>query len=383
MIGANRIQDLPVSIFSTMGKLAVEHNAVNLGQGFPDFDGPTWIFDSAYDAMKSGKNQYAPMNGILSLRQEISNVAKKYYGLEWDFNSEITITAGATEGLFSAINAMIDDGDEVILFEPFYDSYQADVILAGGIPVYVTLKKPDFLFDFEELEKAISSKTKMIIVNNPHNPSGKVFTKEELVFISELAKKNNLLVLSDEVYEFLLFDNAKHIPIATLPGMQERAITVSSCGKTFGLTGWKIGFVYAKPEFTSAIQKVHQWTTFAVNTPGQHAMAFAFTQLETYLPDFRKVYEDKRNLIIKLLAETDFKAHTPLGSYFIMVDIPKTSKLNDIDLAKELVIKYGVATIPPSVFYNKSDEGTTMLRLCFAKNDNTLIEGVNKLKQYR
>jgi N-succinyldiaminopimelate aminotransferase len=380
MFEAERIKLIPTSIFSTMSRLAVEYNAVNLGQGFPDFSGPTWLMDEAYKAMKEGKNQYAPSNGIRSLRLVLSGIAKKYYDLKWNCDNEITITAGATEALYSTITALINPGDEVILFEPFYDSYQSDVILAGGIPKYVTLKKPDFCYDHNELEQAITDKTKMIIFNNPHNPTGRVFSKNEIEFIAELAIKNNLLVISDEVYEFLLFNNSIHIPIATLPGMQERTITISSSGKTFGMTGWKIGFAYATPKLTQAIQKVHQWTTFAVNTPGQHAMAYAFSRLDDYLPEFKNLYQRKRDLIYELILKTKFKPHLSQGSYFMMVDIPEFLNINDVELATKLVKEFGVATIPPSVFYSKSKEGESMLRLCFAKNEETLKEGAKKLQ---
>lgn len=366
-----------------MSKLANQHNAINLGQGFPDFDGPDWIKDAAYRAMKEGKNQYAPMNGIYSLRSEIQKIHQRYYNLEWDINKEITITAGATEALLSAILALINPGDEVIVFEPFYDAYQSDIFLAGGIPKYITLKKPDFDFDFDEFEEIISNKTKVIILNNPHNPTGKIFSKKELEFIAEISIKNNLLVISDDVYEFLLFDDKKHIPIVSLPDMKERTVTISSTGKTFGMTGWKVGFALANPELTSTIQKVHQWATFAVNTPAQYAMAYAFSQLDKYLPDFRKTYQGKRDLTYQLLKDTVFIPHLPKGSYFMMIDIPKELSKTDIELAKELVSKYKVATIPPSVFYAKSDEGQSMLRLCFAKKDNTLIEGINQLKKYK
>jgi len=380
---AKRIKKIPTSIFSTMSKLAVENRAVNLGQGFPDFSGPKWIMEEAFKAMKKDKNQYAPMNGISSLRKNLSLVFNKYYDFLWDENKEITITAGATEGLYSTITSFINPGDEVILFEPYYDAYKSDVVLADGIPKYVTLHKPDFGFSEEELNNTVTSKSKMIILNNPHNPTGKIFSLEELKIISDVAKKHNLLVLSDEVYEYLLFDNKKHIPIVTLEGMKDRTITISSAGKTFGMTGWKIGFVYANERLTKAIQKVHQWTTFAVNTPGQHAMAYAFSRIEGYLPEFRKIYENKRNLMYNLLRETNFNPHLPAASYFMMVDIPDVNKVTDIQCAEELVKNYGIATIPPSVFYSKSDEGKTMLRLCFAKNDDTITQGIDKLKKYK
>lgn len=377
-----RISEIPTSIFSTMSKMALDHNAVNLGQGFPDFDGPQWLMDEAYKAMKAGKNQYAPSNGTLSLRSEVQKQYKNQYDLDFDHNKEITVTAGATEALFSAINALVEEGDEVIMFEPYYDAYQSDVILAGGRPVYVTLHKPDFHLDIDELGRAISEKTKMIIINNPHNPTGKVFNEDELEAVAALAKKYDLLVVSDEVYEFLTFDNEKHIPMITLPGMKDRTISISSTGKTFGMTGWKIGFAIANPALTNAIQKVHQWTAFAVNTPGQIAMAYGFSRLEEYLPEFRELYQSKRDYLFRQLKDSAFKPHLPKGSYFMMVDIPPDRNIEDIECAEKLVKEFGVATIPPSVFYSKSEEGNSMLRLCFAKKEETLKQGVEKLLKF-
>lgn len=375
---ANKLNNMPVSIFSVISQLAFEYKAVNLGQGFPDFNGPEWIFDFALEAMKEGKNQYAPSFGIHSLKQSIQSYQKKYYDLDINID-EIIITAGATEALFDSFNAFINPGDEVILFEPYYDSYNSDVVLAGGIPKYVTLNKPDFTFNYDELEKAISFNTKIIVLNNPHNPTGKVFSLEELNFIASLVIKHDLMVISDEVYEFLTYDGYEHIPFASLPGMKERTVTISSCGKTFGFTGWKIGYAIAKPEWINAIHGIHQWTTFAVNTPGQHAMANAFMKLDEYIPEFRRLYQSKLDLIYNHLLNTKFTPHRPKGSYFIMVDIPDGLG-NDKDAAIKLIKEYGVATIPPSVFYSKSDEGTTMLRVCFAKQDSTIIEGINRLK---
>lgn len=378
-IGTKRIENMPVSIFATMSLLANEHNAVNLGQGFPDFDGPEWIMDEAYKAMKAGKNQYAPMTGIYSLRKVLKSVYKENYDMDIT-EDEITITAGATEALYSTITALIETGDEVVMFEPFYDSYHADVIVAGGIPKYVTLHKPDFSFSEEELRNAFSDKTKMIIVNNPHNPSGKVYTQKELEIIAKVAVEKDVLVLSDEVYEYLTFDDAVHIPIATLPGMKERTVTISSTGKTFGMTGWKIGYAIASENITKAVRSIHQWTTFAVNTPAQHAMAFAFQNLKEYLPEFRDTYLRKRNLMLEELQTTNFKAFSPKGSYFMFVEIPTGT--NDMECAMDLVKRCKVATIPPSVFYGNSDEGVTMLRLCFAKQDQTIIDGIRNMGKF-
>ncbi len=377
---ADRIKNIPTSIFSTMSKLAYEYNAVNLGQGFPDFDGPDWIKEAAFEAMKDGKNQYAPTQGTHSLRRSVANYLNRFYDLNMDSDEEITITAGATEALYSTIQALIQPGDEVIIFEPYYDGHQADVILAGGRPVYVTLRKPDFEFDPEELTKAITDKTKMIIINSPHNPTGKMFTKDQLNYIASTAIKNDLLVLSDEVYEFMTFDGREHIPMMSIEGMRERTIMISSTGKTFGMTGWKIGYAAAGKALTKAIRSVHQWTTYAVNTPAQIAMAHAFDRLEEYLPEFRKSYQSKRDFIYNELQHTKFRPFFPEGSYFIITDIPDTFT-DDVDCATRLVREYGVAAIPPSVFYSKSEEGNGLLRFCFAKKEETLRKGIDILKK--
>ena len=379
-IEAQRLSGIPESIFTTISQLAFQHNAVNLGQGFPDFDGPEWLMQAAYSAMKAGKNQYAPSSGIFSLRKEICENQNKYYGLQWDNEKNVTITSGATEAIYATITALVDEGDEVIMFEPFYDSYQAVVKLAGGVEKYVTLKKPDFHFDFDELEALINKRTKIIIINTPHNPSGKIFNNEELQFIAKLAVKNDLIVVSDEVYEFLTYDGIEHRSIAEFPEMMERTVIISSTGKTFSMTGWKIGWAIASEIITGAIRKVHQWTTFASNTPAQQAMAFALTQLDSYIPEFRKMYLQKRDLIYSKLLETRFTPYKPYGSYFILADMPEDTKTKGIEFAKELIVNSGVATIPVSIFYKKSDEGDTMIRLCFAKSNDTISKGIDLLR---
>lgn len=377
---SNRIKKLPTSIFAKMSKLAFEYQAVNLGQGFPDFDGPEWMPEKAYEAMKAGKNQYAPSPGIYSLRKQISVLHKKHYGLNWDPDKNILISTGATEALYTAFQAFVNPGDEVIVFEPFYDAYQSDIILSGGIPKYVTLHKPNFEIDFNELENAITDKTKLLVLNNPHNPTGKVFSENELKEIAKICIKNDILVISDEVYEFLTFDGNKHIPIINLDNMADRTLTISSTGKTFGMTGWKVGFLTGHEKLISAVQKVRQWSTFAVNTPAQHAMTYGFSIFDEYLPEFHKVYQAKKDYIINELKDSAYKIHNPGGSYFLMVDIPRDKFSNDVEAAEKLVREFGVATIPPSVFYEKSEEGSTMLRLCFAKKEETLKEGVRRLK---
>jgi N-succinyldiaminopimelate aminotransferase len=382
-IAAERTTSIGTSIFATMSRLAADYQAVNLGQGFPDFDGPSWLRREALAAMEAGYNQYAPMIGIRSLRESIAWYQHEYYDLQWNPEEEITITAGATEALFSAMVALLNPGDEVVLFEPYYDSYHANALLAGAVPVCVTLHRPDFSLDIAALERAITPRTRMVILNTPHNPTGRVFTHEELADLATVVQQHDLLVLSDEVYEFLVYDGSIHIPFASLPGMRERTVTVSSTGKTFGMTGWKIGYSLAPSALTSAIRKVHQFVTFAVNTPAQHAMAHALRNLPEYVPTFRTQYEARRAQMLEGLQHSVFTPHEPQGSYFVMVDIPPSLQEEDVACATRLVKEFGVATIPPSVFYSHSDEGKRMLRLCFAKKDYTITEGLRRLQLAR
>jgi len=377
---AIRVADFKDSIFGVISKLAREHNAVNLGQGFPDFDGPDWIKEVAYQKMKDGHNQYAPFMGTQSLRQEVSLYYKKFYGLGYDPEKEITITVGATEAIYLVITALINPGDEVIVLEPFYDSYVASIKMAGGIPVPVTMHAPDFTIDKKELENAITPKTKLIILNNPHNPTGKVWSREELLDVSLLVEKNDLYLLSDEVYEFLLFDGVKHIPTATLKGMKERTITISSAGKTFGLTGWKIGWICANEKVTKACRLVHQYVTFAVSTPMQEAVAVGLTKLPDYLPGFVDLYRSKRDFFYNELKNLGFDFKIPKGTYFMMVPIKNKTTLKDVDFALKLIQERKVATVPPSAFYLKSTEGESYLRFCFAKKEETLKEAAQNLQ---
>lgn len=377
---AIRIAGFKDSIFGTISKLAREHNAVNLGQGFPDFDGPEWIKEIAYKKMQEGHNQYAPFPGTVSLRNEVSNYYKKFYQLNYDPETQITISVGATEAIYLVITALINPGDEVVVLEPFYDSYVASIKMAGGIPVPVTMHAPDFSIDKNELEKAITPRTKLLILNNPHNPSGKVWTKEELIEVSNLTIKNDLYLLSDEVYEFLTFDGAKHIPTATLDEMYERTITISSAGKTFGLTGWKIGWICANEKITKAVRLVHQYVTFAVSTPIQEAVAEGLKKLPDYLPGFVELYKSKRDFFYHELRNLGFEFSIPKGTYFMMVPISEKTKLKDVEFALKLIEERKVATVPPSAFYLKSTEGEKFLRFCFAKKEETLKLAAQQLK---
>lgn len=365
------------SIFSTMTKMAIENKAINLSQGFPDFDGPRWVIDLASKALVEGNNQYAPAAGILALREAISFNYKRFYGLDYQAATDIVVTVGATEAIYCTCTALLNPGDEVVILEPCYDSYVAAVELAGAKIVPVTLKLPEFKFDIEELKNAISSKTKLLILNNPHNPTGKVFSADEIKVIADLAKKFDFYILSDEPYEFLTF-GVEHTPTAKFDGLKERTITISSTAKTFGLTGWKIGWVATTPELAKAILNVHQFTTFCVSHPMQVALAEALVKLDAYLPEFRKSYSEKRTILIEGLKELGFKVIEPKGTFFVIVELPAGE--NDIEFCKKLITEKKVAVIPTSAFYIKSNEGSRLVRFCFAKQDETLLSALKNLK---
>lgn len=377
------VTEFKESIFSTMTKLAIDHEAINLSQGFPDFDGPKWIIDLAKSAMDQGhdlgnvgKNQYAPSPGILPLREAISKNYKRFYNLDFDPASEIVVTNGATEAIFCACMALINPGDEVIVFEPFYDSYLASLKMAGAKVVPVTLNAPDFSFNSEELIAAINSKTKMLILNNPHNPTGKIFTADEIKAIAELARKFDFYIISDEVYEFLTFE-VNHTPTACFEDLANRTITISSTGKTFGLTGWKIGWACGPREIIKAIHNVHQFTTFCVAHPLQIAMAEALNKMDDYLIDFKNQYRAKRDFLVSGLKKAGFNVLTPAGTYFAMAILKEGE--NDIEFCQKLIREKKVAVIPTSAFYMKSNAGSGMIRFCFAKTDETLKNAIKNL----
>ena len=377
------VTEFKESIFSTMTKLAIDHEAINLSQGFPDFDGPQWIIELAKNAMDQGnklgnvgKNQYAPSNGILPLREAISANYKRLYNLDYNPMNEIVVTNGATEAIFCTCMALVNPGDEVIVFEPFYDSYLASLQMAGARVVPVTLKLPDFSFDKEDLIAAINSKTKLIILNNPHNPTGKIFSQDEIKTIAELARKFDFYILSDEVYEFLTFNEA-HRPTACFEDLKNRTITISSTGKTFGLTGWKIGWTCGPREIIKAIHNVHQFTTFCVAHPLQIAMASALSNMDDYLIDFKNKYRQKRDFLVTGLKQAGFKVLEPAGTYFVIAILNEGE--NDIEFCQKLIVDRKVAAIPTSAFYIKSNEGSRMIRFCFAKTEETLKKAIDNL----
>ena len=378
-----QVNALGESIFSTITQLANAHHAINLSQGFPDFDGPAWVIELAKNALEEGakgKNQYAPSYGILPLREAIATQYETNYGLHLDPKKDILITNGATEAIYATIQALVNPADEVVVFEPLYDSYAAAISITGGVLRPVTLKLPDFQFDLDELQSVINDKTKLLILNSPHNPTGKVFSKSELELIAGLALKHDFFILCDEVYEYLTFD-VPHIPIATIPEIRNRVITISSIGKTYSLTGWKIGWACASQSITRAIHNVHQFMCFCVAHPLQEAIAKALPQQEKYLPDFRSQYDARRSLLIQGLSKVGFNILPSQGTYFILTKVPDLK--NDIDYCQELILTKKVATIPTSAFYVKSDEGSRLIRFCFAKKEETLRKAIANLSSYQ
>ncbi len=365
----SEVLKLEESIFSTITQRAMKEGAINLAQGFPDFDGPAWVVELAKKVLGENKNQYAPSMGVMALRQQISELYQKTYKLHYKPETEILITHGATEGIYSTIRALINPGDEVIVFEPLYDSYAASVQMARGVLKPVTLHAPDFSFDRAEFKAQLSDKTKLLIINNPHNPTGRVFSKEEIQWLGQLAIEFDFYILSDEVYEFLTFKEA-HQPTALESSIKDRVITISSIGKTLSFTGWKLGWVCATPELIKSIHNVHQFVNFCANHPLQVTLAEALPQMDHYLKEFRFDYEKRRNLLMRGLVELDFKVIEPSGTYFLLAQVPQG--LTSLEYCYQLISEKKVATIPLSPFYLKSKEGDQLVRFCFAKKAETL-----------
>lgn len=371
---ARRVHPIGVSIFSEMSRLALEHNAVNLSQGFPDFPAPDLLKDAARDAIARDINQYAMSNGSARLRRAIARKSERTMGISWDENREITVTNGATEAIFDVIQALVNPGDEVIVFEPYYDSYAPSVEIASGLPRFVTLHAPDWSFRPEELAQAFNSKTRAVIINTPHNPTGKVFSKEELTTIADLCQQHDTLAITDEVYEHLVFDGHRHTYMAALPGMRDRTVTMSSASKTFSVTGWKAGWVLAAPDLTDALRRIHQFVTFCSAAPLQEAVAIGLESAETsgFYDTLAREYTARLDLLYGYLEQANLKPIRPQGTFFVMSDISGLGFEDDVEFARYMTGEVGVACIPPSAFYSTSDDGTKLARWCFAKRDETL-----------
>lgn len=370
---ANIISKLPgveTSIFAVMSGLSIKHNAINLAQGFPDFPVSKDLISIIHKKMLEGYNQYAPMPGVMVLREEIAAKTYKTHGYSYNTENEVSITAGATQAIFTTISAFIRQEDEVIIFEPAYDSYSPSVRLNGGIVKFVKLKFPDYSIDWHEVAQMITSRTKMIIINSPHNPTGSLLAKHDIQELQRITKNTDIIVLSDEVYEHIIFDGFEHQSVSAFPELAERSIVVGSFGKTFHATGWKIGFVLAPENLMIEFRKAHQFNVFAVNTPIQHALAEYLKNPENYR-HLGELYQQKRDFFVERLADSRFKIIPSYGTYFQLLDYSAISNEPEMDFAKRLIIKNGIGSIPVSAFYTKKDNNKT-LRFCFAKSEETL-----------
>jgi methionine aminotransferase len=375
----SKLPRLQLTIFSVMTQLANDHQAINLSQGFPDFDANPQLIEQVHHYIRANHNQYAPMQGVMALREAISAKVHSQYGAFYDPETEITVTSGATEALFAGISALIRPGDEVILFEPAYDSYLPVIQLNGGVPVFLKLKFPEYRIDWNEVADALNPKTRLIIINTPHNPTGAVLSATDIEALEQIVSPTGIFILSDEVYEHIIFDDRQHASMARYPALVSRSFVVSSFGKTYHTTGWKIGYCLAPAPLSQEFQKIHQYLTFASNTPIQLAYA-DMLQDETSYTGLSPFYQRKRDLFQSLMNPSRFKILPCAGTYFQMVDYSDISDQNDVAFARELTQVHGVAAIPPSVFYHQHDDHR-VLRFCFAKKDQTLIEAAEKLCQ--
>ncbi|MBE7472080.1 MAG: aminotransferase class I/II-fold pyridoxal phosphate-dependent enzyme [Anaerolineales bacterium] len=362
-----------------MTSLANQHGAVNLGQGFPDFPGPDFLKEAAIEAIRADINQYAPGSGRLSLREAIAAKMARHYNLAVNPATDITVTSGATEAILAAIMGLVNPGDEVILFEPYYDSYLPSVQMAGGVPRFYTLRPPDWAIDPDELAALFSPKTKLILVNTPHNPTGKVYSEAELRLIAELCQKYDVIAVVDEVYEHIIFDGLKHVSLAGMPGMAERTITISSAGKTFSMTGWKVGWAVAPAELSQAVFRVHQFVTYSVAAPLQEGVVTALQTADDYYTELAAMYQANRDFLAEALAEAGLEPIIPQGTYFIMVDISHLGFSNDVAFCRTLTTEIGVAAIPPSAFYFNPADGAGLARFAFCKTRPTLEEAARRL----
>ena len=374
----SKLPQVGTTIFTVMSKLASDSGAINLSQGFPGFDCDPVLLDLVNKYMRAGFNQYAPMSGVPVLRERVAEKTKLVYGIDLNSESEVTIVSGATEALYAAVTAVVKQGDEVILFDPAYDSYAPAIELNGGKPVFVPLELPDFSVNWEKVKSAISDKTRLIMVNTPHNPSGYVWTQQDLDTLAELIEDKDILVVSDEVYEHITFDGRAHLSLLTHASLRERTFVCGSFGKTFHVTGWKIGFCLAPPKLTEEFRKIHQFLTFSTATPLQYALADYLSVPSRYLalPDF---YQKKRDLFCDGLKNTPFEFTPAQGSFFQMVSYAHLSRESDYVLAVRLTKEIGVASIPISVFFSDKKDHK-ILRFCFAKEESDLFRALNKLQ---
>jgi aspartate/methionine/tyrosine aminotransferase len=375
------------SVIREMTREALKHGAVNLSQGFPDFPAPAEIKRAAAEAIADDVNQYAITWGAKDFRDAIAEKTKRYLGLDVDPEAEITVTCGSTEGMIAAMMACVDPGEEVVVFEPFYENYAPDAILSGATPRYVPLRAPEWTFDREELRAAFNSRTKAVILCNPNNPTGKVFTREEMEFIASLCREHDALCFTDEIYEHILYPRedkeVTHISMAQLEDMRGRTVVINSMSKTYSVTGWRVGYCIAPPDITSAVRKVHDFLTVGAAAPLQRAGAFALRLPPSYYDELQREYRRRRDVIVPVLEEAGFKVFRPDGAYYVMTDISAFGFRDDIEFTRFLVREIGVACVPGSSFYSRPELGSQQVRFCFCKKDETLDAAAERLQRLR
>ncbi|MFF9068332.1 pyridoxal phosphate-dependent aminotransferase [Streptomyces sp. NPDC014891] len=379
-----RLAEFGTTIFAEMSALAARTGAINLGQGFPDTDGPEEIREAAVRALRDGRgNQYPPGPGVPELRSAIADHQRDRYGLGYDPDTEVLVTAGATEAIAASLLALVEPGDEVVALEPYYDSYAACIAMAGGTRVPVTLRPHEgaYVLDLDELRAAVTDRTRLVLLNTPHNPTGTVLTRAELTAVAELAVERDLLVVTDEVYEHLVFDDAEHVPIASLPGMRERTVTIGSAGKTFSFTGWKVGWITASAELTSAVRSSKQFLTYVSSGPFQYAIAEALRLPASYFDTLRAELSAKRDLLGEGLAQAGFAVYKPAGTYFVTTDIRPLGAEDGFAFCRSLPERAGVVAIPNAVFYDHREAGAPFVRFAFCKRTEVLEEAVSRLKR--
>ena len=371
------------TIFATMSALAAEHGAINLGQGFPDTDGPEEVLEAAVAAIRGGRNQYPPGAGVPELLDAVAAHQKRFYGLEVDPSSEVLVTVGATEAIAATVLALVQPGDEVVTFEPYYDSYAATIALAGGVRRTSVLRFPDFAVDEATLRAAFSSRTRLVLLNTPHNPTGKVFTRAELELVCELAREYDAWVVTDEVYEHLVFDGAEHVPVATLPGMRSRTLTISSAGKTFSTTGWKVGWVSGPAEAVAAVRAVKQFLTYVGSGPFQPAVASGLGLPDAVYAGLATSLASKRDRLVEGLGRAGMEVSVPQGTYFVIADAAPLGAVDALAFCHELPVRAGVVGVPVSVFHDDVEAARTLVRFAFCKRDDVLDEACRRLGALR
>ncbi len=382
-LGHPALAPFGTTIFATMSALALRHNAINLGQGFPDTDGPPQVLEAAVAAIRGGRNQYPPGPGVPELLTAIADHQRRFYGIELAPEREILVTVGATEAIAATVLALVQPGDEVVTFEPYYDSYAATIALAGGVRRTSVLRFPDFAVDEASLRAAFSPRTRMVLLNSPHNPTGKVFTRDELALICQLARDHDAWVVTDEVYEHLLFDGREHVPVATLPGMFERTITISSAGKTFSTTGWKVGWVMGPEAAVAAVRAVKQFLTYVGSGPFQPAVASGLALGDPVYAELADSLQRKRDLLCAGLSDAGLSVSRPEGTYFVIADAAPLGAQDAVAFCHELPARAGVVGVPVSVFHDDPEAARTLVRFAFCKRDEVLVEAVRRLATLR